>query len=90
MADKLIDVATLQPNHGQISQDSGTATCRQVVVQGVTEGAFSEIRTSKLNITATTFFSQPRTIKPQPSAIARIIRQFTNLLSRVQGTLARG
>lgn len=79
MAGKLIDVATLQPNHREISQDAGTAAGGQIVPQGLTEGIFSQVRTSKLDVAGAAFFSEPGTIEPEPSAIARIIRQFPNL-----------
>jgi hypothetical protein len=86
----LIHIATLYPNHCEISQDTATATCGQILAQGVTESSFSKVETSKLDITGTAFLGKPRAIKSKPPTITDITRQGAHLLSRVKRPLTGG
>jgi hypothetical protein len=79
--------STLYPNHGEIGQDTATATGRQILPQGIAESNFGKVETSKLYITGTSFHCQSRAIKSKPSAIAHVVRQFLHLLGRVKRSL---
>jgi hypothetical protein len=87
VGDKLTHITTLYPNHSEISQDTATATGRQILPQGITESKFSKVKALKLHITGTTFLCQPRAIKSKPSAIAHIARQSLYLLGHVKRPL---
>jgi hypothetical protein len=63
VGDKLIHITALRPDYSEIGQDAGVATGRQILPQGIVESSFSEVGTSKLDITGTAFLCQPRTIK---------------------------
>jgi hypothetical protein len=55
----LIHVATLYPNHCEISQDTVTAACGQILTQGIAKSSFSKVGTSKLDVTGTAFLGKP-------------------------------
>jgi hypothetical protein len=55
----LIHVATLYPNHCEISQDTATAACGQILTQGIAKSSFSKVGTSKLDVTGTAFLGKP-------------------------------
>src|SRR5262249_53542950 len=86
--DEHVRVTTLDPDQGEVNEDTAAAAGRQVLGQRAGQGCLGEIRAAQLDVAGTALLGQPGAVEAKPATVVHRAAQLVHLLGRVERPLA--